>query len=65
MDLIMSGGAEVATVVGLVSGRISILETIQIIHHATKDVKGILQALHQVAQRLPLAQILSALPKAI
>lgn len=64
-DLIISGGAEVAMVVGLASGRISILEPIQTIHHATKDAKGLLQALHQVAQRLPLAQILSASPRAI
>lgn len=54
--LILSAVAEVTTVVGLVSSIISILEIIQTIHHAIKDVKCPPQGFRQVAQKRPLAQ---------
>ncbi|KAL2751848.1 hypothetical protein ACRALDRAFT_1083796, partial [Sodiomyces alcalophilus JCM 7366] len=49
-------GAEAATVVGLVTGIITLLGTIRSIHSGVKDARGLPEAFHQVAERLPLAQ---------
>ncbi|KFY27130.1 hypothetical protein V491_01015 [Pseudogymnoascus sp. VKM F-3775] len=47
-------GAEVAFVVGLISGVISIIEATKTIYDAAKDSKGQPKAFRQVAARLPL-----------
>lgn len=52
----MSGIGEAATIVGLVTGIISILGTIKSIHDGVQDARGLPEAFHDVADRLPLAQ---------
>jgi hypothetical protein len=50
----MTGVVEAGTVIGLISGVISIIEATKTIYDAAKDVKGQPDAFRQVAARLPL-----------
>ncbi|CAI4215628.1 unnamed protein product [Parascedosporium putredinis] len=53
----MSGIGEAATIVGLVTGIISILGTIKSIHDGVQDARGLPEAFHDVADRLPSPRI--------
>lgn len=50
----MTGVVEAGTVVGLISGVISIIGATKTVYDAAKDAKGQLEAFRQVAARLPL-----------
>ena len=53
-QLIMTGVVEAGTVIGLISGVISIIEATNTVYDAAKDAKGQPEAFRQVAARLPL-----------
>ena len=50
----MTGIVEAGTVIGLISGVISIIEATKAVYDAAKDAKGQPEAFRQVAARLPL-----------
>ena len=50
----MTGVVEAGTVIGLISGVISIIEATRTVYDAAKDAKGQPEAFRQVAARLPL-----------
>jgi hypothetical protein len=52
----MTGVVEAGTVVGLISGVISIIDVTKTIYDAAKDAKGQPEAFRQVAARLPLVR---------
>jgi hypothetical protein len=51
---IMTGVVEAGTVIGLISGVISIIDAARTVYDAAKDAKGQPEAFRQVAARLPL-----------